>query len=558
MTVSWKTRVFDIVSVLIFLLAAAFTTQQSNQWLLSINANQTLRIIIPIIIFIATVLGLWVVYNYLKIFIFQRRGLQGYLLRGKITMYFLLVTIGSIVLIGGIMFYLIILIENSFIQGEQNVAETIISYYQESIQSNRIKFENTLIESVDKNPSRIQAIFSLQEDTAIFRKAPELALSEEITASSSKIRSYFKKPEQRAYYFGEHQEYIIIRYKNLFYTFKVPEDMVQSFKNLSINASRLNNLTVQQKNIRPISMAALIILSVPVMIAVFFISFFVARNITSNIEQIANATKTIANGNLDYRVEVSSGDEIEDLGHNLNLMTHRLKLATDQIKRMERLEAWQEMARRLAHEIKNPLTPIKLSAERLQYAFELKKPNFDEILEKTTGIVISEAGRLENLVNEFSKFARLPYLNKIRKNIIQTLEEVLTFFEGAYPDFQIVGQFDPDMVMLDYDEDQIKQVVINVIMNAIEACDGCEKHVTIMTSAVNRFILAIADNSGGIPEDKREKIFEPYFTTKSGGTGLGLAIAERIIVEHGGNIWFQVEDNGTIFYIELPLTEEKS
>jgi nitrogen fixation/metabolism regulation signal transduction histidine kinase len=454
------------------------------------------------------------------------------------------------------MFYLIILIEDSFIQGEQHVAETIISHYQETIQTNKQKFESDLRLSVNIGSRNTQAVFTINKNAARFTRFQNEDIKQEIQQSISKIDSFFQVNKLKAYYFGTHQEYVIIKHNDHFYTFLVPDNLVQSFKNLNINASRLNNLTVQQKNIRPISMAALIILSVPVLIAVFFISFFVARSITSNIERIANATKTIANGNLDYRVEISSGDEIQDLGDNLNLMAHRLKLATDQIKRMERLEAWQEMARRLAHEIKNPLTPIKLSAERLQYAFEYKKDNFDEILEKTTNIVISETGRLENLVNEFSKFARLPYLNKSNKNIIETLQDILTFFEGAYPDFQIVGQFDPDVVLLEYDEDQIKQVVINIITNAIEACDGCEKHVTIMTSAVNRFILAIADNSGGIPEEKQEKVFEPYFTTKSGGTGLGLAIAERIIVEHGGNIWFQVEDTGTIFYIELPLVEE--
>ncbi len=556
MTVSWKTRLTDIASLLLFLIIALFTTRQTNIWLQSIDANQTLRLIIPIIIFAATILGLWVLYSYLKIFIFQRKGLQGYLLRGRITLYFLLVTVSSIVLVGGIMFYLIILIENSFIQGEQTVSEQLMNRYHLSIESNKNLFVSSIRNSLKHNISHTQ--FYIENDGLVFKSFKNNEIKNELINSSIKIIAFFNQSGEDVYYLGDARQLLILKSGSALHAFPVPEDLVNSFADYKTLASRLNNLTVQQKNIRPISMAALIILSVPVLIAVFFISFFIARNITTSIEQIANATKTIANGNLDYRVQITSGDEIQELGNNLNVMAHRLKLATDKIKRMERLEAWQEMARRLAHEIKNPLTPIKLSAERLQYAYELKKDNFNEILEKTTGIVISETARLENLVNEFSKFARLPYLNLEKKDIIQTLREIHAFFQSAYPDFQIVDQFDPPSVILTYDEDQIKQVVINIITNAIEACNGCEKHVTMMTSAVNRFILAIADNSGGIPEEYREKVFEPYYTTKSGGTGLGLAIAERIIVEHGGNIWFQVEGNGTIFYIELPLPEEEN
>lgn len=554
MKTSWKIRLFDVLSLLLFLIIALFTTRQANAWLQSIDANQTLRLVIPIIIFAASLLGLWVLYNYLKIFIFQKKGLQGYLLRGRITLYFLLVTVGSILLVGGIMFYLIILIENSFIQGEQTVSQQLMTRYQISIESNKAVFESRArnLAALNLSPTR----FRLEAESIHIDRAVSDQERQFLSEAAPRIQAYFSQSGDSAFYLGDSRQTLIIRQGRYYHAFPVPDNLMQSFLDYQDLDSRLKNLNVQQRNIRPISMAALVILSVPVLIAVFFISFFIARSITTSIEQIAEATKAIANGNLDFRVQVHSGDEIQELGNNLNVMAHRLKLATDKIKRMERLEAWQEMARRLAHEIKNPLTPIKLSAERLQYAYEYKKENFNEILEKTTGIVISEAARLENLVNEFSQFARLPYLNRSRKDIIQTLKDIQTFFQGAYPDFQIVDQFDPPSLFLDYDEDQIKQVIINIITNAIEACNSCEKHVTMITSAVNRFILAISDNSGGIPEDIRDKVFEPYFTSKSGGTGLGLAIAERIIVEHEGNIWFQVEGNGTIFYIELPLPEE--
>jgi len=556
LTISWKIRVFDVFSIILALIFSTFLTYQLLIWLVSIDANSTLKIVLPIIVYASSFFGLWVIYNFLKIFVLKSRGLSGYQLRGKMTLYMLIASLGSILVVGGLMFYLITLIESSFLEGEHDIAENLMRQYRILINKEKSGFEKSVRNLLETKPGLFKFSFKVTGNQFVFQGPIPPKLKKLLIKEQNKLNNFFSNPIREIYYFGHKTEWLILKEKGKFYLVQTPALLRDAFEKFRYYSGELSRLTAQKRNIRPISAAALVIFSVPILIAVFFLSFFFAKNMTGNIEKLAEATKIVAGGALNYRVRIKSGDELEELADSFNTMTEKLKAATEKIKRVERLEAWQEMARRLAHEIKNPLTPIKLSAERLQYAYAYKKDDFEAILDKTTNTVINETRRLENLVNEFSKFARLPQPHLIRKNIIETVRECVDFFVSAYPDFVFECDYDPGQVWIDYDSDQIKQVIINIISNAIEACHNCEKHVTIVSSAVNRFILAIEDHSGGIPDTIGDKIFEPYFTTKENGTGLGMAIAERIVVEHGGNLWFKVENENTIFYLELPFPKE--
>lgn len=543
------TKFLKILAYIIILGFAMLATNSIILWLRHVNANQTLRILVPIIVFAASALGLWVTYRYLSLFIFQR-----FQLRGKLTFYFLLVSIGSIIVVGGLMFYLILLIENSFIKGERSIANTVVENYRELVENNKKMYETHVKNLVITTSQNIPVIFIFSSNSILFEKVSDKVVSKTILQFQKKIKAYFAKSKKKTFYIGEKKNIIIIKHKNYFYAEKMPEYLVYSFDVLNKNIEEVYRLNVLRKFIKPISVGSLIVFSVPLMIAVFFISFFIAQSLSKNIEKIAKGTEIIASGDLDYRVEINSRDEIQELANNFNKMAAELKKASSQIKRMETLEAWQEVAKRLAHEIKNPLTPIKLSSERLLYAYQKGRKDFPKILEKTVGTVISETGRLENLVNEFSKFARLPVLKPARMDIIQTLHQVINFFQGAYPDVSLESDVADGSFYLYYDGDQLKQVIINIITNSIEACSSKDKHVKL--SALRNdtmFIIIINDKCGGIPLEMQEKIFEPYFTTKEQGTGLGLAIAERIIHEHNGTINFETDDVGTTFYIALPL-----
>lgn len=224
----------------------------------------------------------------------------------------------------------------------------------------------------------------------------------------------------------------------------------------------------------------------------------------------------------------------------------------------QRAAAWTEVARRIAHEIKNPLTPIKLSAERLQRKFgaDITDPAFADC----TRMIIKQVDDLKNLVNEFSNFARLPQSRPVVASLNQTVNESLDLFQQAHA--QVTFEFVPDGTLPEFkfDADQIKRVLVNLIDNAVSAvAKESQPLVKIMTqydSDIKTVRLSVKDNGEGIPAADRNRIFEPYYSTKEGGTGLGLAIVKRIIEDHNGFIRALAnEPRGTKMVVELPVTE---
>jgi two-component system nitrogen regulation sensor histidine kinase NtrY len=227
-----------------------------------------------------------------------------------------------------------------------------------------------------------------------------------------------------------------------------------------------------------------------------------------------------------------------------------------QIQRVQRMEAWREVARRIAHEIKNPLTPIQLSAERLRKRYAQMLEGDGGILDKCTTTIIQQVDELKNLVNEFSQFARLPSARLTSADLNAIVNEALVLFKEAHPEiqFQFRGSVIP---LLDLDREQIKRVLINLLDNAVAAVAGRGeiKLATTHETARGVVTLEIADNGCGLAPETRTKIFEPYFSTKENGTGLGLTIVSQIIEDHRGYIraWPN-EPKGTRFIIEFPVS----
>jgi PAS domain S-box-containing protein len=232
--------------------------------------------------------------------------------------------------------------------------------------------------------------------------------------------------------------------------------------------------------------------------------------------------------------------------------------------RAQRVAAWRDVARRLAHEIKNPLTPIQLCAERMRRHFATAPPNARALTEECTATIISEVESLKALVDEFAQFARMPAPRLVPGSLHALLDETLALYDGLFRAIRIEREYAPDVPAVRLDAEQIKRVVINLIDNAVEALGTMEQEmaapaaglITVTTSydpANSVARLVVADNGPGISAADREKLFMPYYSTKRRGSGLGLAIVRRIIIEHGGSI--EVGDNtprGTRFTIELP------
>lgn len=230
---------------------------------------------------------------------------------------------------------------------------------------------------------------------------------------------------------------------------------------------------------------------------------------------------------------------------------------TDVIK-AQRALAWQEVARRIAHEIKNPLTPIKLSTERMLKKWEQKDADFEQVFERSTKTIIREVDGLRGLVDEFSRFGKMPEIVKSPTILDGIINEVVNLYRD-YKGFTITVSMPPVGPVVDIDGEQFKRVLINLFDNAIHAMDsGGNIGVRVSCDVTaNKVCIDVTDDGPGIREEDKEKLFLPYFSTKDGGTGLGLAIASKIIAEHRG--YLRVRDNephGTVFTIEMPIKEE--
>lgn len=227
---------------------------------------------------------------------------------------------------------------------------------------------------------------------------------------------------------------------------------------------------------------------------------------------------------------------------------------TDTIKAQKAL-AWEEVAKRMAHEIKNPLTPIKLSAERLLKKWEQKDKDFDQIFEPSTKTIVKQVDSLKRFVDDVSRLGKMPEIKKTPTNLTTIIEEVLELYKD-YKGFGIKVSLPDNIPLIDLDGEQFKRALINIFDNAFQAM-GNSGNIELKVNAdktSNRVFIDIEDDGPGMREEDKEKIFLPYFSTKKGGTGLGLAIANKIVTEHRGYI--RLRDNapkGTIFTIEIPI-----
>jgi two-component system nitrogen regulation sensor histidine kinase NtrY len=234
--------------------------------------------------------------------------------------------------------------------------------------------------------------------------------------------------------------------------------------------------------------------------------------------------------------------------------------------RTQRVAAWRDVARRLAHEIKNPLTPIQLCAERIRRHFLSAPPPLRDLVDECTTTIIGEVESLKALVDEFAQFARMPAPKTVPSDLNALLGDTLALYNGLFREIRIERQFAEDLPQVRVDAEQLRRIVINLVDNAVEALGG-SRAPTRVNGAVPQIVvqtrydrvnsvarIIVADNGPGIPPGDRDKLFMPYYSTKRRGSGLGLAIVRRIVAEHGGSI--QVEDNtptGTVFTIELPV-----
>lgn len=285
-----------------------------------------------------------------------------------------------------------------------------------------------------------------------------------------------------------------------------------------------------------------------IVIILFFISFYF---ITRPLKRLQDATLQLAQGNLAVIVKESRFSPLNDLIVSFNDMSYELLSNRKKLIQAEKDAAWRDMARILAHEIKNPLTPIRLSLDRLEMKYASKSKDLDTVFSSVTKVIHEEIDNLQTFASEFSKFAKLPEAVMKNYNVNKQLGEICTPYQT---ELRIDLKLDKNLPSLFADKIQIKQVFENLIQNSINAAksDFIIKINTVFTDS--EIIISIRDNGHGIEVKDINEIFNPYFTKSRGGTGLGLAIVKRIIENHGGSINVDSKIGvGTTFNLSFPI-----
>ncbi|TGK83800.1 HAMP domain-containing protein [Leptospira montravelensis] len=311
------------------------------------------------------------------------------------------------------------------------------------------------------------------------------------------------------------------------------------------------------------------------LIAILF-SFLFARKISKPIIDLANATKKVSLGESDIRLEKTEEGEMGILIDSFNQMVSDLKAKSEELMHTQRIAAWKEVAQRMAHEIKNPLTPIQLSAQRIQRKFQNPKSvNLESVIFDSTETIIGQVRVLEHLVKEFSEFARMPVPVLINQNLNPILEEAVALFKDT-TDIEFELKLAANLPEVFLDKRLFLGVINNLIKNAVEAIQSGEnlkedmdilslkrKKIRVMSKLQKKalrksIVIEIDDSGAGLKQEWKEKVFEPYFSTKENhGSGIGLAIVQKTIIDHHGHII--VEDSklgGCKFRIELPLDNQ--
>jgi len=281
------------------------------------------------------------------------------------------------------------------------------------------------------------------------------------------------------------------------------------------------------------------------------LGIYFSRRITSPLLGLVEGTKRVAAGDWEHRVQVNSKDEVGQLVASFNRMTATLQEKQDQVVALEKMAVWREIARVLAHEIKNPLTPIQLMVQQIKDKYDGDDPKYQKLIADCTEIINDEIENLRTLVREFSEFARMPEPNIETGNLNPLIEEVCKL----YPPEKIQLQLASDLPDTQFDHEQLRRVLINLLENGLDSIrEKGTGEITIRTEKQNgTVILTYKDTGTGVPEEMQKKIFEPYFSTKKSGMGLGLAIVKRIIEEHGGSIAVESQvGEGTRFEIVMP------
>jgi two-component system, NtrC family, nitrogen regulation sensor histidine kinase NtrY len=308
---------------------------------------------------------------------------------------------------------------------------------------------------------------------------------------------------------------------------------------------------------RRIGASALLVGGGGIILAILLSSWAAAR-VTRPVEQLARAAQDVAAGEWDTRVEVHGGDEIAQLAESFNRMTAELLAQKERLVQTERVAAWRELARRLAHELKNPLFPLQLTVENLMRARTQSPEQFDEVFRESSTTLLAEISNLKTIIGRFSEFSKMPHpqlqpvqVNEILRGVVKLFQAQLQAPGRAPIDCRL--ELDESLGTIAADPDLLHRALSNLVLNAMDAMPNGGTLSLRSKRDDGKVTIEIADTGSGLTREECERIFTPYYTSKQHGTGLGLAIVQSVVSDHGGRISVRSEPGrGTAFVIELP------
>jgi len=306
---------------------------------------------------------------------------------------------------------------------------------------------------------------------------------------------------------------------------------------------------------RQVVSTAMLVGGAGILVAVLASLWFAAR-VTRPVVSLAEAARRVAAGDLGAKVEVESSDELGELAASFNRMTEDLVQQKDRTLQAERVAAWRELARRLAHELKNPLFPLQVTVENLMRAKQKSPEMFEEVFHEGTTTLLAEINNLKAIIGRFSEFSKMPQPQRRPTQVNEVVRSVLRVFQAQLQEknqIKVTTALADGLPDISADPDLLHRALQNLVLNAIDAMpQGGE--LTIRTATLgDRIEISVSDTGSGLTREECGRLFTPYYTTKQNGTGLGLAIVQSVVSDHGGKISVEsTKEKGTTFRIELP------
>jgi nitrogen fixation/metabolism regulation signal transduction histidine kinase len=283
------------------------------------------------------------------------------------------------------------------------------------------------------------------------------------------------------------------------------------------------------------------------------LSSWLAARVSQPLVALADGARRVAAGDWETRVPVASRDELGELAEAFNRMTGELRTQRDHLIQAERVAAWRELARRLAHELKNPLFPLQVTVENLVRARGLASAEFDEVFQESTGTLLAELGNLNAIIGRFSEFSRMPQPQKSLVSVndvvhrVERLHVAQLSAAGVAVDASL-----GDVPQVSADPELLHRALSNLVLNAVDAMPAGGKLGLSTRAWMDGVEIAVSDTGTGMSKEEAERLFTPYYTTKQHGTGLGLAIVQSVVSDHGGDVGVESSVKGTTFKIRLP------